>query len=423
MAHVSVVIPSLTGAGSERKAINISCGLISRGHYVDIVLFEPIIDFVDDVPPSARIHVLCGRSQWEHITNIPSHVDLLWQPEHTPHVRLVPMCARLLWEFGVDVRILLRRFDPMRALRLAYYTEHNNPDIIFAILSASETSAYFARRLAISKPFPPIVSIVGNWLRPDSRQTQRRKLMFPDMTHVVAVSHGVRNSISQSTGVGNSKLTTIYNPIVSTDLVSRSKLKPNHPWFFDGGPPIILGAGRLVPQKDFPTLIEAFRLALRVRPLRLIILGEGQMRRELEMKVRLYNLVEHISLPGWSDNPYAFMSRAALFVLSSRHEGFGNVIVEALACGCPVVSTDCQSGPAEIVDDPTVLVPVGDAPALSEAMLKSLGHIVDKSLLWKRAARFKISAVALRYEELLLSVIDNCETLPKSGAHRCRCRC
>ncbi len=167
----------------------------------------------------------------------------------------------------------------------------------------------------------------------------------------------------------------------------------------------MLGVGRLALQKDFITLIEAFRRVRAERPCRLVILGEGPMRGELEGRVRALGLTAHVSLPGWAENPYAFMARAALFVLSSRHEGFGNVLVEALACGCPAVSTDCPAGPAEILEDPTLLAPVGDPEALAQVMLHALARPADRAALRAKATRFSAERAVVGYEEVVERVL------------------
>jgi glycosyltransferase involved in cell wall biosynthesis len=141
-----------------------------------------------------------------------------------------------------------------------------------------------------------------------------------------------------------------------------------------GEPPVILGVGRLTVQKDFPTLIRAFARVRQKRNARLLILGEGELRSELNALVAELGLQADVALPGFVENPFVFMRHASLFVLSSAWEGFGNVLVEAMACGMPVVSTDCPSGPAEILQNGKWgrLVPVGDVQALSEALLATL---------------------------------------------------
>ena len=221
---------------------------------------------------------------------------------------------------------------------------------------------------------------------------------------VVAVSRGVADNVSAAIGVPAGKITPIYNPVFTPDIARRAEAMPAHPWFGDDGAPVILGAGRLAPQKDFPTLIEAFRRVSAARTCRLIVLGEGRLRPQLEGQVRALGLEDRVSLPGWAENPYAFMSRAALFVLSSRHEGFPGVLIEALACGCPAASTDCPAGPSEILENPELLAPVGDPEALSQVMLRALDRPVDKATLRARASRFSVERAVNEYDKLIARI-------------------
>ena len=168
--------------------------------------------------------------------------------------------------------------------------------------------------------------------------------LFDNADHIVAISSGLAESLPVGVGITADRVSTIYNPVVSKDLITKAGEPPDHPWFSTSGPPIILAAGRLSHVKDFPTLIRAFEIASRSRPLRLVILGEGTGRQRLERMVRKRGLSEFVSLPGWVDNPFAYMRRAAVFVVSSKYEGLCGVLIQALACGCPCVSTDCPFG-------------------------------------------------------------------------------
>ena len=315
------------------------------------------------------------------------------------------LAAGLIRDFPARAPVLLRRAALGRALRLGRYVERERPDILFANLAPAEYPAFFARRLARQFPgprdFPPIVPIVRNILKPGTKHTKRRKMLFPESAHVVAVFRGVAENVSAVLGVPAGKITPIWNPVFTPDIARRAEAMPAHPWFGDDGPPVILGAGRLAPQKDFPTLIEAFRRVSAARPCRLVILGEGRLRPQLEGQVRALGLEDGVSLPGWAENPYAFMSRAALFVLSSRHEGFPGVLIEALACGCPAASTDCPAGPSEILEDPCLLAPVGDPEALAQVMLQALDRPVDKAALRACAARFSVKRAVNGYERLV----------------------
>ncbi|MCG8345898.1 MAG: glycosyltransferase [Chlorobiales bacterium] len=191
---------------------------------------------------------------------------------------------------------------------------------------------------------------------------------------------------------------------MTSDLVKNSLEPLAHPWFYPGEPPVILGVGRLVQQKDFPLLIRAFSRLRKRREARLMILGEGPLRPELEALVETLDLKKDISLPGFIANPYAYMRCSALFILSSRWEGFGNVLVEAMACGTPVVSTDCPSGPSEILENGKWgrLVPVGDVNAMAFAMESALIEPSTHDTAM-RAADFSVEQAISSYIQVLLT--------------------
>lgn len=399
MAHIVILIPSLTGGGAERTALRTAGGLAARGHRVDIVLFRPTVAYPDEVPRNARLIVLCGRAEWERRSRGDMPAGVLWRTDRASLFRLVGLIAGLLREFPAAAPLLLRRAALFRALRLAQYLARERPDVVFANLPQAEYAAFFTVRLL--SPAPPVVPVMRNIVEPDSRRTRRRRLLLPQGTRIVAVSRGVADSVSAHTGIERGRIDVIYNPAVTPAALERGRTAPDHPWFRDGGPPVVLGVGRLAPQKDFATLIEAFRLVLAERPCRLLILGEGPFRQDLEDRVRSLGLEDAVSMPGWSDNPYAFMARAALFVLSSRHEGFPGVLVEALACGCPSISTDCPAGPAEILEDPDLLAPVGDPEALAATMLRALARPADAAKLRAAAARFSLERTVDGYDWLI----------------------
>ena len=209
------------------------------------------------------------------------------------------------------------------------------------------------------------------------------------------------------TGVSPEKVRTIYNPVVTEDLAVQAQAPLAHPWFdVDASEriPVVLAAGRLTGQKDYPTLLRAFKEVRNQRPARLMILGEGQQRSALEALVKDLGIQEDVSLPGFVDNPFAYMARADLFVLSSAWEGLPGVLIQAMACGCPVVSTDCPSGPREILEGGTYgpLVEVGDARGLAEAMLSTLESSVPPPQLKARASDFSVEAISDEYLAALL---------------------
>jgi glycosyltransferase involved in cell wall biosynthesis len=176
-----------------------------------------------------------------------------------------------------------------------------------------------------------------------------------------------------------------------------------HPWFAPDQPPVILGVGRLTAQKDFVNLLRAFAIVKQSRPSRLVILGDGPERAALGDLIDRLDLVSDVDMPGFDANPYSYMSRAAVFVLSSAWEGLPTVLIEAMACGTPVVATDCRSGPAEILVGGRFgeLVPVGDAAALAAAILRTLERPSPQALR-VRAGDFSIERAVDRYADLAL---------------------
>jgi glycosyltransferase involved in cell wall biosynthesis len=203
-------------------------------------------------------------------------------------------------------------------------------------------------------------------------------------------------------GLPAQRIATVYNPIVSPKLVDLADAPLDHPWLAPGAPPVVLGVGRLARQKDFATLIRAFKAVRSLRPARLIILGEGQERAKLEALITAERLAGDVSLQGFEPNPFRYMRRAAVLALSSVHEGLPGVLIQAMACGTPVVSTDCPSGPAEILEDGRWgrLVPVGDADAMAAGIAAALDDPAPPDVA-ARAAAFSVEAAVSAYLKVL----------------------
>ena len=186
-------------------------------------------------------------------------------------------------------------------------------------------------------------------------------------------------------------------------MLARAEEPCPHPWLTGGDRPVLLTVGRLAPQKDHATLLRAFAIVRRTRAARLVIFGEGTERARIESLRRDLGLEADVDLPGVTDNPYAAMRRASLFVLSSRFEGLPTVLVEALACGCPAVSTTCPSGPAEILAGGRhgVLVPPENPQALAAGILQGLDQPWDRDELRRRGAEYSLAASRDQYLALL----------------------
>ena len=183
-----------------------------------------------------------------------------------------------------------------------------------------------------------------------------------------------------------------------------SREPANHSWVDSPDGPVILAVGKLIKRKDFDVLLAAFARLVAHRPARLIVLGEGRMRPKLLALAKALKVEEIVDFPGFNENPYAFFAKADLFVLSSRNEALPTVLIEAMACGCPVVSTDCPYGPREILEEGRLgaLVPVGDAESLAMAMDRALENPPRRDALQSRASFFSVDRAVERYEKLLL---------------------
>jgi glycosyltransferase involved in cell wall biosynthesis len=226
---------------------------------------------------------------------------------------------------------------------------------------------------------------------------------YPRIDHIVAVSAGVAEDTVRIARLPRERISVIRNPVITPDLERLAAEPCPHPWLAPGQPPVILGAGRLQRQKDFPTLIRAFARLQRGRDCRLAILGEGGSRPKLEALIGQLGLSDRVALLGFQDNPYPYLARARLFVLSSAWEGSPNVLTEAMALGTPVVSTDCPSGPFELLDGGRFgpLVPVGDVEALAAAMQRTLEQGLAPGVLRSAVAEYEQGRSAARYLKVL----------------------
>jgi glycosyltransferase involved in cell wall biosynthesis len=219
---------------------------------------------------------------------------------------------------------------------------------------------------------------------------------------IIANSQGAAESLQKHNRLSREKIRVIYNPVVSPELLQLAEQPLAHPWFSDTIYPVVLGIGRLTRQKDFPTLLRAFATARRDHPMRLVIVGDGEERARLCALAQQLGVNQEVLLVGFDPNPYRYMRRASVFVLSSQWEGLPNALIEAMACGAPVVSTDCPSGPREILEDGKWgrLVPVGDSVALAHAILETLARPLLVNPM-ERAMDFTVEKITEEYLHVL----------------------
>jgi glycosyltransferase involved in cell wall biosynthesis len=310
---------------------------------------------------------------------------------------------------------ILLALKPPKTIRylhsLATYLGREQPDALLSAKTPANLVAILANRLA--KVGTRVVVSERTNLSMMLRQSKKWRWRFvlpliqkvyPQGDLITAVSNGVADDFSSCTGFSRERITTIYNPMLTDHIKAQSILPVSHPWLDGEKIPLILGVGRLTPSKDFPTLLKAFAHIHKTHSARLLILGEGRERAKLEALASELGIAEDVSFPGFEPNPYAFMARSSVFVLSSAWEGLPNALIEALACGCPVVSTNCPSGPQEILANGAFgpLVPVGNDRALAEAILHTMEHPPNTNRLRSRAAEFDIQRIAEQYLQALL---------------------
>lgn len=329
-------------------------------------------------------------------------VDLLAIRADSAHLGALPDGVRLI-DLGV-------RHSGLAVWPLARYLRRERPAALLAAKDRAIRAAVLARALARST-----VRIVGRlgtnlsaalegrsgaerWLR----VAPMRKL-YRAVDCVVCVSEGVLEDTVRLSGMARARLRVIRNPVLTPRLHAMAAEAVAHPWANDASVPLVLGAGRLTEQKDFPTLVRAFAQLRRERPARLVILGEGRHRERLQALAEELGVAADFDLPGFTPNPYAWMARARLFVLSSAWEGSPNVLTEALALGVSSVATDCPSGPREVLDGGRFgeLVPVGDAAALGAAMLRTLDAPLPPQLLQGAVTAYNRDAAAAAYLDAL----------------------
>jgi glycosyltransferase involved in cell wall biosynthesis len=403
--HIAFFMTSLEGGGVERVMLNLAGACVERGYRVDLVLCQLKGPYRDQVPKGVRvIELKTGSTGW-----LARAYILAADPQGFMALLRSVLLPLKTW----------KRFRHLPAL--SRYLRRERPHLLLSAMTHVNLMALWARRLAgvatrtvVSEHITMVQAVKDEpkkkrWHWRFLPPVIQRTYLWADA--IVAVSDGVADDLSLFTGIPRKRITTIYNPIVTPELQRKAQVPLEHPWLTPGAPPVVLGAGRLRLQKDFPTLIRAFARARAVREMRLIILGgriderkEGQSKAPLLALADQLGILEDVALPGFVENPFAYMARASVFVLSSAWEGFGNVIAEALACGCPVVSTDCPSGPAEILEHGKYgpLVPVGDDVALADAILAVLSTPPDRDGLRARSAMFSVDHAAEQYLRMLL---------------------
>jgi glycosyltransferase involved in cell wall biosynthesis len=340
---IAFYLPNLEMGGSEQVAVTLANELTLRGIRVDMVL---------------------SRSRGELLQQLHSGVNIINLNANTFRTSFWPLVT------------YLKKYQPSALLS---WMDFSN---VFAVLAAK-----------LAKPQPRVAiripTTLSRNIKPPIKNIFARLLfhfIYPLADTIISVSGGAADDLARFAWLSRSRIQVVYNPIISQELIAKSAQPLDDPWFYPGHPPVILAVGRLSPAKDYPTLLNAFAILRQKVAANLLILGEGSLRKKLEVMIHELELTDSVRLPGLIMNPFPYMSNADVFVLSSVWEGLPGTLIQAMACGCPVISTDCPSGPSETLGGGRygTLVPPGKPVMLAEAIIHSLEneppHIPDEWL-------------------------------------------
>ena len=362
-APIAIYLPELTPGGAQRVTVDLANGLADRGH---------------------RVHLLC------------SYPGGQLRPEVDAGVEIVDFETPVVPGLGIVASVPA----------IAAYLRKTRPRVLLSAMTYANVVAAVATRLSLSGTPVALVEHTTVGMETGGKRdltTSLARWVYPLADRVVAVSEGVATSVRARTGVDPSEVVVLPNPVPVTEFRERATAAVDDPWLADPDVDVVLWVGRLAPEKDLETLLRAFDSLHADRPdTRLIVAGTGPERERIGALVEARGLADVVRFPGFVD-PAPYMARASVFALSSTYEGLPTVLVEALAVGCPVVSTDCPSGPREILADGEFgrLVPVGDSDAFAAALAATLDDGADSQALRERAEDYASERVLARYESFI----------------------
>lgn len=357
---ITIIMTHLSGGGAERVMLLLAKGLANKGFKIDFIV---------------------GNTSNYKAEKWPDNIHLI-DLNVSRFIYALPKLVRLFRGYNTDY--------VLSALKLV-----NVLTICAAKIALLEAEIVISEHSTISEKILNAENIKGKYIIPFLM-----KVTYPWATKIVSVSKGVADDLAQTIRINRQNIDVIYNPVIEDQMFDMANEPISHRWF-EGDIPVIMGIGRLIKVKNFSLLIKAFTKVRKNRKCKLIILGEGEKRPQLKKLVKNLNMESEVALPGFYDNPYAYLSRADLFVLSSNVEGLPTVLIEALAFEIPVVSTDCPSGPEEILENGKwgTIVPRNNVEAMAKAMDKGLNSKPTNSK--ERAMHFTVERAVQKYSKLI----------------------
>lgn len=410
--RVAFLLDNLNGGGAERVVLSIASGFSDLGYEVDLLVCE-------------LRGSLCG--------SIPEGINLVVLE---PTGRLVGLWAALVSDWSVVGKVLSYAASTRKIPRsfayiyaISEYLQAARPAVLLAVLPKSNINAILAAALARVETRVFLGTQIFMSIR-HRRGIETGSGQFHQMIPllrycysraegIIATSRGVAEDVIEFLDLNPDRVHLVYNPVYFPGLTKLMDEPVQHPWFMPGSAPVLVGIGRLVEQKNFPLLIEAFARVRQATDARLVIIGGDDAssdqcahRQQLQALAVGLGVGDDVDLIGYQSNPYPYLKAASVFVLSSLYEGFGNVLIEAMLVGCPVVSTDCPSGPFEILDGGRygILVPVNDINRLSDAILASLATEPESEKLRQRGREFSIESAVKGYHRIFFGESPDCIT-------------
>ncbi len=366
---LAIFLPNLDGGGAERTMLNLAEGMVERGYNLDLVL---------------------AQADGSYLKGVSSAVNII--------------------DLGQGKCV--KRFKTIRRLpALVRYLRREKPDVMLAALTEANVVALCARLIA-RHPARVVVNEQNTLSQKVGKHSTGMERLYPFFArltyrfadNVIGVSQGVVDDLVKTIGISAANSLVLFNPGITPQVKINASQPVDHPWFDSDQPPVIVSVGRLHVQKDYGTLLQAFKILRQARQARLIILGDGDERQSLETQIQDLGIESDVSLPGFVDNPHAYMANAAVYVLSSRWEGLPTVLVEALYCGPSLVATNCPSGPNEILKGGELgcLVPMQNPGALAKGIEQALDGNCPKADAdsWRA---YDLDTIIKRYIDLLFN--------------------
>ena len=406
--RIAFLLDNLSGGGAEKVILNLAAGFSRLGYQVDLLVCKAEGVLRNYIPAGVNLiplqPVSSARGTAAALLADPAGYreilgTIVSRKKLPKAFRYIPAISHHLKQDGA-------------ALLVSALPKSNINAVLAQRMSGTDTRVVVGAHIHLSAQDSEVASRGKSGIRALRPMMQR---YYHQANAVVAVSKGVERDTRAYLDLPQDMMKTIYNPVAAREIKNLSEESPEHDWFDNRDVPVILGIGRFVQQKNFPLLVRAFAELRKKRPVRLVLLGgdessdeQTRHKAELEELADDLGVAEDFDMPVYKENSYPYFRRASVFALSSRFEGFGNLLVDALFCGCPVVSTDCPSGPAEILRDGEFghLVPIDDAKSMADALDAILDEKIDSRMLRARGEEFSVDQAVNNYNELFSRLVS-----------------